>query len=276
MKKILPIALMLVCSQGYAQNLLPAGSPSQTILQEFGVGKVEINYSRPSANGRKIFGNLIPYNTMWRTGANSNTTIRFPHAVMIDGKKLDSGVYSIYTIPALDHWQVVLNKSTKNWGTTGYSDSLDVLRINVVPNRTKFYTEMLTFQFENVKPQSCELVLYWEKTRVSIPITTNISASIKANLDKASAAGKNINWPAAQYYFEYEKDNKKALQYAINATTDNPTAYWIWHYKAKIEAALGKNKDALASSNKSIELAKEAGNKDYLRLNEELQRKIRN
>ena len=253
-----------------AQVRMPQPSPTQTIKQDFGMGNMELTYSRPTAKGRKIFGDLVPYNKLWRTGANGATLIKFSDPVEIGGKKIDSGTYALYTIPGAESWEIILNKGTKNWGIEGYKESEDVVKVKVATMKMNSNMESLTMQFADVKAQSCELHMMWEKTSVAIPITVDIKEKVKAQLDAAMLTDKKPYWQAAQYYNEYEKNSAKALENATKAIEASPKAFWIWLYKAKIQKEMGDKTGALESAKKSLELAKEEKNDDYVKMNEEL------
>lgn len=277
MKKIM-IALA-ACSfyaiTATAQVKMPQPSSTQTIKQEFGMGSIELTYSRPNVKGRKIFGGLEEYNKMWRTGANAATKITFTDNVTIGGKLLDTGSYIIYTIPNKDSWEVILNKGLTNWGIDGYKQSEDVVRFKVEPMKMKTKIETLTFQFANVMASTCELHLMWDKTAISIPISTNINDKLRAQIEKALQGDKKPYWQAAQFYNEYDNNKAKALEMCNGAVKANEKAFWVWLYKAKLENDLGDKAAALASSQKSMELAKEAKNDSYVKMNEELQKKLK-
>jgi tetratricopeptide (TPR) repeat protein len=275
MKKL--ILFFAVCIGGLAveaQVKMPPPSPAQVITQEFGLGMIEVRYSRPAAKGRKVFGDLVPFNKLWRTGANSATLVRFTEPVEINGKKIDTGSYALYSIPGYDSWEVILNKGINNWGLVGYKESEDVLRIRVAPIRLRDELENFTIQFDNIKPQTCELLLKWEKTAVLIPIQVRIKDKLRAQLNAALLSDKKPYWQAAQFFNEYDNNQKKALEYVRKAVEENPKAYWIWLYKAKIEKEAGDKKGAMESSRKSLELARAAKNEDYVKMNEELQKRL--
>lgn len=276
MKKI-AIAFVAVFASAAinAQVKMPAPSPTQTIKQDFALGTIEVKYSRPAAKGRKVFGDLVPYNKLWRTGANAATLIKFTDAVEVQGKKVDTGTYVLYTIPGNDTWEVILNKGLNNWGIDGYKESEDVLRFKVKPSTNKNKVENFTMQFSDIKPETCNLDIAWENTAVSIPFTATIKDRMRAQLTEALKGDKKPNWNAAQFYFEYDNNPAKALEYATAATKENPKAFWVWIYKAKIEQALGNKTAALESSNTSLALAKEAKNDDYVKINEEFQKKLK-
>ncbi len=275
MKKLL-FAFSLLCTAtiATAQLKMPAPSPSQTIKQDFALGSIEIIYSRPSIKGRKVFGDLVPYNAVWRTGANAATLIKFNDAVEIGGKKLDTGTYALYSIPNEGNWEIILNKGITNWGTE-YKQSEDVVRFKVNTMKMKEAVETFTMQFANIKPESCDLQIMWDKTVVSIPVTALIKDRMRASIEKAMMGDKKPYWNAAQFYNEYDKNSAKALENINAAVAQNPKAYYMWLYKAKIEKDMGDKKAAMASSQKSLMLAKEAKNEDYVKMNEDLMKKLK-
>jgi Protein of unknown function (DUF2911) len=276
MKKLLfACALFCAASITSAQVKMPAPSPTQTIKQDFALGNVELTYSRPSIKGRKIFGDLVPFNKVWRTGANSATIIKFNDPVEIGGKKIDTGSYALYTIPNEGSWEIILNKGTINWGTNGYTDSADVARFKVPTMKMATAIETFSMQFANVKPESCELHIMWDKTVVAVPIKALIKDRMRAAVEKGMMSEKKPYWTAAQFYFEYDKNNAKALESIKGAVADNPKAYWMWLYKAKIEKEMGDKAAALASSKTSLTLAKEDDNDDYVKMNVDLQKKLK-
>ena len=272
---ILAVSLFTAGTFAQAQVKMPAPSPTQTIKQDFALGTIELTYSRPSAKGRDIIGDLVPYNKVWRTGANNATIIKFTDPVEINGKRIDTGSYALYTIPAESAWEVILNKGTSNWGSSGYKESDDVIRFSVPSMKMKNKVETFTMQFADIKPESCELQLMWEKTVVAVPIKAVIKDRIRAQVEKGMAAEKKPYFAAAQFYREYEMNDKKALEAISGAVKDNPKAYWMWIYKAKIEKDLGDKVAAKASSEKSLELAKAEKNDDYVKMNEEFLKKLK-
>ncbi len=277
MKKILPIfiAFVLFTVAAAAQVKMPASSPTQTVKQDFGMGTVEIIYSRPNAKGRKVYGDLVPYNKLWRTGANAATKITFTDAVEAGGKKIDTGTYVLYTIPGFDMWEIILNKGVSNWGIDGYKEGQDVIRFKTVPQKMRTNYETFTMEFANIKPESCDLQIMWEKTAVTIPITSNIKDRLKAQIDKAMLTDKKPYWQAAQFYKEYDDNLNKALDNCTKAIEEDKKAYWIYLYKAKIQQEMGDKAGAKISAQKSLELAKEANNEDYVKMNEQLLKKLR-
>ena len=277
MKKIL---LSVIITTGLAlmstaQVKMPAPSPTQTIKQDFGIGTIELTYSRPSIKDRKIYGDLVPFNKLWRTGANAATRLVFSEPVEIAGKKIDSGAYVLYTIPGIDSWEVILNKGLKNWGTDGYKETEDVVRFKIDPRRMKSKLESFTMEFSDVKPEACSLDIKWEKTVVSIPIVANFRDKVRAQIEAAMKTDKKPYWQAAQFYKEYDNNLVKALENNIKAIEENEKAYWMWIYKAKIQKDMGDVDGAMISSKKSLELAVEAKNDDYVKMNKDLQKTLK-
>ena len=276
MKKIITsMALLIVTACSIAQVKMPQPSPTQTIKQDFALGTIEVKYSRPVSKGRKVFGDLVPYNKLWRTGANAATIIKFTDAVEIKGKRIDTGSYVLYTIPGIESWEVILNKGLNNWGIDGYKESEDVFRFKVEPTRVKDAVESFTMQFAAVNSTTCQLQIIWEKTAIAIPFVANIKERIRIQLNTAMQSDKKPFFQAAQFYNEYDNNLAKALEYAGKAVEENPKAFWIWLYKARLEKETGNISAALVSSKKSWALAKEAKNDDYVKMNEDLQKKLK-
>lgn len=268
MKIFLFIAFAVVCffTDLKAQVNMPAPSPTQTIKQDFGLGKIELTYSRPGIKDRQVFGEnseLVPLGKPWRTGANAATKIHFSDAVTIGGTALDSGSYVIYTIPGKTQWDVVLSKGNTYPGTDDFKESDDVLhyKASVAPIKEK--VETFTMQFANIKNESCELHLRWGNTDVAVPITTNIKDRIRSQLDAAMQGDKKPYFQAANFYYDYDKNYTKALEYINKATEENPKAFFMFLQKARIQKDMGDKAGAKASALKTIELAKEANNADY-------------
>ena len=274
MKKLVTLSLALfICINLFAQVKMPAPSPTQTLKQDFGLGTIELKYSRPSAKGRKVFGELVPFNKLWRTGANAATIITFTDPVMINGKKLDTGTYAIYTIPNLESWEVIFNKGITSSVAT-YKESDDVIRVKAEALKQKNKLETFTMEIGNIRPESCELNLMWEKTLITLMVETNVKEKLKAQLDAALSTDKKSYWQAAQFYTEYESNTTKALEYVTKAIEENPKAYYMWLYKAKIQKDMGDNAGAKESSKKSLELATAEKNEDYIRMNQALLKKL--
>ena len=258
-----------------AQVKLPPSSSTQIIKQDFGMGSIELTYSRPGTKERLVFGDLVPYGKLWRTGANEATRLVFKTPVEMGGRKIDTGTYVLYTIPEEETWEVIINRGINNWGIDGYKETEDIVRFTVPVIKVAPKTETFTMQFANIKPESCELQLLWEKKVITIPITTNIKDKLKAQIEAAMLSDKKPYWQAAQFYFEYDINLTKALENIIKATEENSKAYYMFLYKANIQKAMGNNAGALESSKISMALAKDSKNDDYVRMNQHLQKELK-
>jgi tetratricopeptide (TPR) repeat protein len=271
-KAIYLIAFLLVGTLANAQLKTPQPSPVAKISQEIGLGKVEIEYSRPSAKGRKIFGDLVRFGEMWRTGANASTKITFTDDVMVNGStKLPKGTYALYTVPNKDKWQVIFYKNTTYWGTPdeNFKEEEVAAKYDVMPSRVNEAVETFTMGTDNLRNSGADIFLAWENTKVSIPFTVDTDAKVMADI-KAQMEGPSANtyYAAARYYYEEKKDMKQALEWVNKSLEKGGDKFWILRMKALIQGELGMYKDAIATAEKSSELAKKDGNADYPAMNE--------
>ncbi len=250
----------------------PAPSTTQTIKQDFGLGTIELSYSRPNMKGRKIYGDLVPFGNVWRTGANQATTLTFSDEVLIGGTKVPAGKYGLLTIPGKDNWMVIVTKQTDVTSPAAYKQENDVVRVNVkpiaIPGGVSF--ETFSMQFQNVKPTSTELNMIWDNTMVALPITTDVEKKVMAQIDNLMNKDNRPYFNAAMYYMDNGKDMNQALTWLDKALEQNPKAFWVHHQRANALAKQGKKAEARIAANKSIELAREAKNDDYVKLNETL------
>ena len=270
MNKLLLIgftAASLLTANVKAQVAMPAASPTQTLIQDFGMGRIELVYSRPGIKGRQLFGEkseLAPLGKPWRTGANAATRIRFSDKVTVGGKTLDSGRYIIYTIPAKGQWDVVFSKGTAYPGQDGFKESDDVARLKATATATQERFETFTMELANIKNESCDLNLRWGNTKVTVPITTNIKDRLRTQLEAALQGDKKPFQQAASFYYEFEKNYPKALENINKAIAENPKAYYMYLTKARIEKDMGNKAAAKVSAQKTVDLAREGKNDDYV------------
>jgi Protein of unknown function (DUF2911) len=253
-----------------AQLTTPQPSPTQTIKQNFGLSSVELSYSRPGIKGRKIFGDLVPFGKVWRTGANSATTLTFGDDVIIGGTKITAGKYGLLTIPDKDKWTLIISKQVDVTSPAAYKQDQDVVRIDVKPMDMNEKMETFTMQFANVKSGSCELYIMWDKTAVSLPITTDTESKVMNQIDQLMNKDNRPYYTAALYYLENGKDLNLALAWFDKAVEQQPDAYWVQHQRANCLAKLGRKDEAKAAAEKSKALAITAKNDDYVRLNDKL------
>lgn len=272
MKRIFIVLTICCCVHltTQAQLKIPQPSPTQTIKQNFGLSSIELSYSRPSIKGRKIFGDLVPFGNVWRTGANQATTLTFADDVTIGGTKIPAGKYGLLTIPDKNSWTLIITRQLNVTSPDAYKKDSDIVRVVAKPMLLADKMENFTMQFGNIKPASCELFIMWDNTGVSLPIATDVDTKVMAQINQAMSSDKPPYFEAASYYFDNGRDLAKAKEWAQKAVEADPKAFYIVHLLAKIQAKSGDKAGAIASAKKSIELAKEAKNPDYVALNEKL------
>ena len=255
-----------------AQVKTPQASTSQTIIQTVGLTNIELSYSRPSMKGRTIFGNLVPYNKLWRTGANANTTISFDENVMIGGKIIKAGTYAIYTKPNMTSWEVYFYSDASNSGTPKKWDSEKVVatvKANVVP--LSFKIETFTLQIDDITNDSANLGMMWENVYVAVPIRFMTDSQVTQNIASVmNGPNSGDYYTSAVYYLNTDKDIDKAKMWIDKAIemSENP-AFWYYRQQSLIYAKYGDKKGAIKAAKESLKLAKEAGNNDYVALNTE-------
>ena len=257
-----------------AQNSLktPALSPGAKLSQDFSVSNMEISYSRPSMRGRNIFGDVVPYGRVWRTGANAATKIKIGEELEIGGMKIKVGEYALYTIPNKDKWEIILNNGTGNWGANGYSKDNDVARFYIRPSTMERVTQTFTISITDITFTTCKIELEWERTKIVIPVVARNNDGIEVSIEKALSAKPSLPYfQAANYYYETERKTELAKTYVDKAIEQNPKAFYMWYLKARIEKRLGNYDDAIAAAKKSIELAKGSANEyEYQHNNEKV------
>lgn len=248
----------------------PAASPTQTLKQDLGIGTVELYYSRPAVKGRKIFGDLVPFGQVWRTGANQATTLTFSDEVVIGGKKIAAGKYGFLTIPDKSEWTLILTKQLDVTSPAAYKQESDVVRVKAKTATTAAPVESFTIQFANVKPTGADLQVMWDNTSVSLPIDTDIDRKVMTQITDVMTKDNRPYYQAGLYYLENGKDLNQALSWLDKAVDQQPNAFWIHHQRANALAKLGRKQEAKQSAQKSMDLAKQQNNSDYVRLNEKL------
>ncbi len=269
MKRLLMLAATFAAVTSFGQVTMPQPSPTQTIKQNFGLGTVEVNYSRPGVKGRKIFGDVVPFDKVWRTGANGATILNFSEPVVIGGVAIKAGKYGLLSIPGKKEFTLIITKDLTVNQPSLYKPENDVVRVTAPVNKVSDVVETLSMQFTNVKNESCELQISWDKLAVSLPITVDIKERIKADVEKNLASDKPNYQAAASFYFEWLKDNNQALTLITKGVEQQKEAFWLFLLKARIEKELGDKVSAKASADKCIELATAAKNSDYVRMAQE-------
>ena len=272
MKKIITTVFIAgFIAIGNAQVKTPQPSPSATVKQTIGLSEVTVEYSRPSANDRKVFGSLVPMGQVWRTGANGSTDITFGGDASFNGVKIPAGKYALYTIPSTNDWEIILYKDTEQWGAPKeLKNDQIVARTKVKAEKSGTSFETFTIGFGDLKTDKTNLILSWENTMVKVPIVMDSKKEVLESINKTLAtkeAKASDYHQAASYYFQEKMDLKKALEYSTKANAMQPDVYYMLKLKSEIEAANGMKKVAIATANKSLTLAKKEGNDDYVKMN---------
>jgi hypothetical protein len=254
----------------YAQ-LTPPPSSTQSIVQDFGLGKINLIYARPNVKGRKIFGGMEPYGTVWRTGANSATVIKFTDEVSMEGKKIPAGEYGLFSIPGENEWTIIVSKQPKQWGAYSYKEADDFLRLKVKTEHLAALTETMTLAFTNVTPTTCDLQMMWEHSGFVIHMATDIDAKVMARIDSAMNTAKKPYYEALIYYYNNNKDMNKALAWATELEKDKnfpPFVPKLW--KARILLKKGDKAAAIATAREGAKIATDMKTEEYIRLNNEV------
>ncbi len=277
MKKVFLTLLTLAAFAWFnladAQIKTPAPSPGCKIVQTAGLTDITIEYSRPSTKGRKIFGGLVPYGEMWRTGANKNTMVTFSEPVKIGGKDLKAGSYAIFTVPGEKEWDIIIYSDTENWGTPEkYDAAKEAARFKVPVETMPFVIETFMVEIGDINNTSCSLGMGWENTWVSFNIDLNTDEKVSANIKQVMAGTSSGDYyNAGNYYFEAGKDLKQAYEWIhkSNEMDGADQKFWKLRKESLVLADLGKVAEAIAVAEKSLALAVKADNKDYVRMNNE-------
>lgn len=267
MKKSFLAIAMLAALCTYAQLNTPITSPPATITQKVGIMEAKIEYNRPSARGRKVFGDVVPFDQPWRTGANAPTKITFSDSVIIGGKKIAGGTYAFYTIPGQKEWTIILGKNPTKYAWD-HKEEDDAVRFKVASETLPYNVESFTIEFANLGRFTADVVLKWETTSVKFPIENDGDKKIMAEI-KSKIESVDLYWQSANYYFDNNKDLKQALEW-INKVVEKNPQFWTYHAKAKIHSKLGDCKAAGEAAKRSTELAKAAKNEEYVKMNEKL------
>jgi len=277
MKKLvlLAVASFIIFSTEAQQLTTPQPSPTAEVKQNFALSSIELSYSRPSVKGRKIFGDLVPYGKVWRTGANSATTVTFGEDVTIGGKKVAAGKYGLLSIPGETEWTFIITKQLDVTSPAAYKQDQDVVRVTSKPESLPFSIETMMINIDNIKSNSCTIGLVWDNVFAGFDVTSDVDSKVMAQIKGTMESDNRPYFAAAQYYIDNGKDLNKAVEWLDKAYAQNPEAFWVLYQKARAQKMLGKKTEAIATSNKSIEIAKKAKNDDYVALNEKLQKEMK-
>jgi tetratricopeptide (TPR) repeat protein len=256
---------LLVGSASALAQKVPADSTRATITQRVGLDEVTIVYYRPNVHGRKIWGALIPYGMVWRTGANYPTFVTFPDATAVEGKHLPAGQYALYTIPREKSWTIIFSRNLKLWGAFGYQQADDALRVEVQPVSTEF-TETFTIGFCDLGDDRATITLQWERLKIPIRISVDIHERVLSSVKDTIAGGKadwGTYWKGAQYLLKHSREPELAMQWIDKSIELQPNEWMNLWTKARLLAARGDYKAALEYGEKAIENGKEKENAPY-------------
>lgn len=255
----------------------PAASPACTLKQRVGLTDIEIDYSRPGVKNRAIFGGIVPYGQVWRTGANAATKITFSTPVKLNGTDIPAGTYALFTIPGEDEWTIIINKGAAQWGAFQYDEKADVARFKVTPVDLKEQIETFTIEFNHIRDESAVLNLVWDHVVVPVKIEIELTSKIVPQIEAAMAApdkkSDGFYFQAATFYFNHDQDLHKALDWVNAGLADNSRiSYEMLHLKAQILAKQGDKAGAIAAAKESSELAikAEGASSSFVKMNQDI------
>lgn len=278
--KILPFIIVFSWSLiGLGQLEHPKASPFSTITQDIGLSTINIVYSRPAARGRTIFGNdskglpgLVPYNRIWRVGANESTKITFDTPIEIMGEEIAPGSYALYAFPSKDEWEIVFHANTTHWGDgrTAYNPDEDVLRVKVTPIKTLDFQENFMISFDRLSHDSVDMVWHWATTKIKVPITVDTKSVMAIQIQKKLQANPTAQtyYEIARYYQEQGVKTLAALDFVNKALKLGGETYYFYRIKSLLQGDLGMYKEAIVSANKSLQIADNLGKDEFVRMNQ--------
>lgn len=253
-----------------AQIETPQPSPLGTVSQKVGLNEFSISYSRPSLKGRKAYGDVVPFDKLWRFGANMATTFKSTDEFSIQGNKIPAGEYSLFAIPGAAEWTMILNKTAKMSGTSNYKEAEDQLRFKIKPETLPYQTETFTIQFANLSDNQARVEVLWDNLKASFDVNVEFDAKVMKQIDETlSGPSAGSYYRAASYYFKNNKDLVKALEWVNKSIEKGGEKYWIVTLKSEIQAANNDFKGAVETANRAIELAKADEDDAYVKKNTE-------
>ena len=261
-------ALLVLSFTINAQITTPQPSPGASFTQNVGLTEIKVEYSRPSMKGRKIFGGVVPFGELYRLGANSATKFTTTDSITIAGKGLAKGTYVMMAKPGASEWEIIFNKNPAV-SVFNYKPEDDVLSVKVPSQQLPFAIESFTIMVGDITNTTASLDILWENTIVRVPFTNDVDSKVMAQIkQKLDGPTQNDYYAMSTYYFETGKDLKQALDFNNKALEKGEPRFWMLRHKSLIQAKMGDKKGAIASAQKSLALAKEAKNNDYVRMNE--------
>jgi hypothetical protein len=263
--------LLFIASISFAQIKTPQPSPSSSITQAVGVSDISIEYSRPGIKGRQIFGELVPFGKVWRTGANASTKLKFSTDVTLEGHKIPAGEYALYTVPGKQEWKIIINKKLDS--AQNHDKTEDLLSFKVNPKMMPLAVERFTIEIADITDTTANISLMWAQTRIDIKLETDtdkmVMEGIKLYRDSDGEKKAGAWYNAARYYFDNDKNIDEALEMVSNSLELNDKRFWVLRLKSQILAKKGDYSEAIVFAKRSLVSAQKAGNDQYVKLNEE-------
>jgi hypothetical protein len=262
MRKFIAICLFLIASLPLAAQTpppalkLPRVSQHMVVTQTVGLTDITVDYSRPAVKGRAIWGGLVPYDKVWRTGANEATQITFNDDVTINGQPLPKGTYSLHTIPGKDSWTIIFNKTAKQWGSFNYKQEDDALRVTAKPEKATFH-ELMSIEFPQVTNDNATVAIHWENIRVPFTVGTNTTTKVMAdaNTAVAGAAATDFQTPYRAAGFAFDAGNSDQATKWVDQSLKAKQTISNLYLKARIQAKNGNKAGAIASGEAALKLA---------------------
>lgn len=266
---LLAVACLFMVNAVDAQVKTPAASPHATFKTTVGLTDITLDYSRPSKKGRVIFGDLVPYDKMWRTGANMNTMITFSDNVSVEGVELKGGTYALFTRPGKDAWEVILYTDTNNGGVPEIDKEKVAAQFKIKPYKINT-VETFTIGVNNVSNEGATIDIMWDQTGASMKVNTLTDTKVSASINKTMAGPSAADYyNASRYFYEADKDQKMALVWMDKSLEMGNEYFYTLRQKSLIQAKLGDYKGAIETAQKSMELSKKAGSDAYIKMNED-------
>lgn len=272
MKKFLILVCSLVAGVHYGQIEAPQISPAAEIAQIIGLTKVSVEYSRPAARGRTIFGDLVPYGRIWRVGANESTKITVSTAVTVQGNTLPPGTYALYAFPDKDSWEIAFHGNIEHWGDgrNNYKPEEDIFRVKVIPNEVPEYQENFAISFDRITHNGGVMILHWANTSVEIPIEVDTRAEMRKRIAEAVKEDPSAQtlYEAARYFQEQDIEPQTSKAYLLKAIELEGDTYYLYRVLSLIEAELGNYDGAIRAAERSLKIAQQLGKDEFVRMNQ--------
>ena len=268
-KSLSIVAFVAMSFMTNAQITTPQPSPSGSFTQNVGLAEIKVEYSRPAAKGRKIFGGVVPFDAVWRLGANSATKFTTSDSITFaGGKGLAKGTYVVMAKPGASEWEIIFNKNPTA-SAFGYKEEDNVVKVKVPSQNLPFSVESFSMMIGDITNTSASLDIMWENTIVRVPFTNDVDGKVMAQIkQKLDGPTQNDYYAMSTYYFDAGKDPKQALEFCDKALAKGEARFWMLRHRSLIQAKLGDKKGAIESAKKSLAMAQEAKNNDYVRMNE--------